>query len=51
MGEQKPLLQEKRAYKIYIQRKKIKRVLVIYAEHISHLIKSGFFEIKINGMN
>lgn len=51
MGEQKLLLKEKRACKIRIHRKKIKRALVIYAEHIQHLIKSGFIEIKLNGMN
>lgn len=48
ISEQKLLLKEKRACKIHIHRKKIKRALVIYAEHTHHLIKSGFIEMKIN---
>lgn len=51
MGEQKLLLKEKKACKVHTHRKKIKRALVIYAEHTQHLIKSGFIEININGMN
>lgn len=51
MGEQKLPLQKKRAGKICTHWKKIRRVLVIYAEHIQHLIKSGLIKIKINGLN
>lgn len=51
MCEQKLPLQKKRAGKICAHWKKITRALVIYAEHIWHLIKSGLIEIKINGLN
>lgn len=50
MGEQKLLPKEKRACKIYNHRQIIKWVLVIYVEHIQHLIKSGFIAIKIKSM-
>lgn len=50
MGEQKLLPKEKRACKIYNHRQIIKRVLVIYVEHIQHLIKSGFIAIKIKSV-